>query len=171
MFKTIPKLKFLGPVAMVFALGACAQTAPLQPPSSTGGIVQAEAAPSSFPLPHADVVGRVVGIEDITPRLQRSTPSGAGAAVGAVAGGVLGNQIGGGRGRTLATVMGVAGGAVVGNRIESGQTLPTQSPQSVFRISIQSHRGQMHVLDVPDTGDLRVGDQVRLTSDGFIWRV
>lgn len=37
---------------------------------------------------------------------------------GAVAGGLLGNQVGGGNGKTLATVGGAAGGAYVGNEIE-----------------------------------------------------
>jgi uncharacterized protein YcfJ len=41
-----------------------------------------------------------------------------GTAIGAVAGGVVGNQIGGGRGRTLATVGGAVAGGVVGNRVQ-----------------------------------------------------
>ena len=42
----------------------------------------------------------------------------AGTAVGALVGGLLGNQIGAGNGRTLATVAGAAGGGYAGNRIE-----------------------------------------------------
>jgi uncharacterized protein YcfJ len=41
-----------------------------------------------------------------------------GTAIGAVAGGVVGNQIGGGRGRTLATVGGAVAGGVVGNQVQ-----------------------------------------------------
>ncbi len=41
-----------------------------------------------------------------------------GTAIGAVAGGVVGNQIGGGRGRTLATVGGAVAGGAVGNRVQ-----------------------------------------------------
>lgn len=44
--------------------------------------------------------------------------SGLGAVAGGVAGGLLGNQIGGGSGKTLATIGGVAGGAYVGNEVE-----------------------------------------------------
>ena len=44
-----------------------------------------------------------------------------GTAIGAVAGGLLGNQIGGGRGNTLATVAGVVGGGYAGNRIEASR--------------------------------------------------
>ena len=45
--------------------------------------------------------------------------SGAGALVGAVAGGALGSTIGGGSGRALATAVGLIGGAMVGDNMES----------------------------------------------------
>jgi uncharacterized protein YcfJ len=41
-----------------------------------------------------------------------------GTGVGAVAGGLLGHQIGGGKGKTLATVGGAVAGGVVGNRVQ-----------------------------------------------------
>jgi outer membrane lipoprotein SlyB len=44
--------------------------------------------------------------------------SGVGGAGGAVVGGLLGNQVGSGRGRTLATIAGAVGGAYAGNNIE-----------------------------------------------------
>lgn len=47
-------------------------------------------------------------------------PSGAGALIGAIAGGAMGNAIGAGAGRAAATAIGVIGGAAVGNSIESG---------------------------------------------------
>ncbi len=43
----------------------------------------------------------------------------AGTAIGAVAGGLLGHMVGGGRGNTLATVAGAVGGGYAGNRIEA----------------------------------------------------
>lgn len=42
----------------------------------------------------------------------------AGTAIGAVAGGLLGNQIGGGSGKTLATVAGAAAGGYAGNQVQ-----------------------------------------------------
>ena len=45
----------------------------------------------------------------------RNSPVGIG--IGAVVGGLLGNQVGGGNGRTLATIAGVVGGGYVGNEI------------------------------------------------------
>ncbi|SFS12083.1 Uncharacterized conserved protein YcfJ, contains glycine zipper 2TM domain [Dyella sp. OK004] len=55
----------------------------------------------------------------------------AGMAIGAVAGGLLGNQIGGGKGRTLATVAGAVGGGYAGKRIEESrqQNQVTQSTE------------------------------------------
>lgn len=44
----------------------------------------------------------------------------AGTAIGAVVGGVLGNQIGAGSGRTVATVGGAVAGGYAGNRIQKG---------------------------------------------------
>lgn len=43
----------------------------------------------------------------------------AGTAIGAVAGGLLGHMVGGGKGKTLATVAGAVGGGYAGNRIEA----------------------------------------------------
>lgn len=42
----------------------------------------------------------------------------AGTAIGAVAGGLLGNQIGGGKGKKLATVAGAAAGGYAGNQVQ-----------------------------------------------------
>ncbi|WP_458070317.1 glycine zipper 2TM domain-containing protein [Rhodanobacter sp. BL-MT-08] len=41
-----------------------------------------------------------------------------GTGVGAVAGGLLGHQVGGGKGKTLATVGGAVAGGVVGNQVQ-----------------------------------------------------
>lgn len=45
----------------------------------------------------------------------------AGTVIGAVAGGVIGHQVGGGRGRDLATVAGAVGGGYAGKKIQQGQ--------------------------------------------------
>lgn len=55
-------------------------------------------------------------------------PSGAGALIGAIAGGAVGNAIGAGAGRAAATAIGVFSGAVIGDRIENdGQGAAMQS--------------------------------------------
>ena len=58
----------------------------------------------------------------IVDKVQSEKRKGEGGAVGmvggAVVGGLLGNQVGGGRGKTLATVGGAVGGAVAGNEVQ-----------------------------------------------------
>lgn len=49
------------------------------------------------------------------PPVAQYSPVGIG--VGAVIGGLLGNQVGGGRGKTLATVAGAVGGGYIGNEV------------------------------------------------------
>ena len=54
--------------------------------------------------------------------------SGAGALMGAIAGGAVGSQFGGGSGQALATMVGVIGGAVMGDKIENpGSQLQNQT--------------------------------------------
>lgn len=48
--------------------------------------------------------------------------TGAGVAIGAIAGGAVGNSIGSGSGRAAATVLGILGGAMLGDRVEGSNT-------------------------------------------------
>ncbi len=56
--------------------------------------------------------------------------SGAGAVMGAIAGGTVGNQIGGGSGRAAATMLGIFGGAIMGDKIEGGGTPEVRNVQN-----------------------------------------
>jgi uncharacterized protein YcfJ len=56
--------------------------------------------------------------------------SGAGAAMGAIAGGAVGSQMGGGSGRTLATMAGIFGGAILGNSIEGSSAPEVKNVQN-----------------------------------------
>jgi outer membrane lipoprotein SlyB len=69
--------------------------------------------------------GNCGNIESIRAIKQRAEGSGLGAAGGAVLGGLLGNQVGDGNGRKLATVAGAVGGAVVGNQVEGNMKATT----------------------------------------------
>jgi uncharacterized protein YcfJ len=57
-----------------------------------------------------------------TPVAMQNPTSGAGALMGAIAGGAVGSQIGGGSGQALATMVGVVGGSIMGDRIENPGT-------------------------------------------------
>ncbi|MES2742703.1 MAG: glycine zipper 2TM domain-containing protein [Pseudomonadota bacterium] len=58
-----------------------------------------------------------------------ASPNYVGIGAGAVVGGLLGNQVGGGRGKALATVAGVIGGGFLGNEIQNRVQQPAQQPQ------------------------------------------
>jgi uncharacterized protein YcfJ len=82
---------------------------------------------------------------------------------GALLGGILGHQLGGGRGKDLATVGGAVAGAAVGANIgrdRSGQQVQTQDVQHCENVSSQaqpdhwdvtySFRGQEHRMQMTD---------------------
>ena len=56
--------------------------------------------------------------------------SGAGAAMGAIAGGAIGNQVGQGSGRALATMIGLVGGSMLGDKIEGPGTPEVRNVQN-----------------------------------------
>jgi outer membrane lipoprotein SlyB len=109
--------------------------------------------------------GRVVNIDYFPGGTARSGPNVPGAILGAVAGALVGNQIGGGSGRDAATVLGGVGGAALGSQVGRSNTVT----DPVYRITLQTEQGVMRTYDVPATGDLRVGDRVRV-ENGVIYR-
>ena len=85
---------------------------------------------------------------------------GIGTIAGAVIGGVVGNQIGAGRGNTVATVAGVAGGAYVGHEIESRNRKMVDKHKITIRMRDGAYQT---VMEDPNT-DFRVGDRVRFEN-------
>ena len=113
-------------------------------------------------------LGRIVNIEYVpVGSVYRRPPSPLGAIVGGVAGAVIGNQFGSGGGRAAATVLGGVAGAAVGNAIAYNNAGVVT--QAGYRITMQTDQGQMRTYEVPATGDLRVGDRVRV-DNGVIYR-
>jgi uncharacterized protein YcfJ len=55
-------------------------------------------------------------------------------------GGVLGNQIGGGNGKTAATMLGIFGGAILGNNIEGAPAPQTQTVQNCTTQNVFENR-------------------------------
>jgi uncharacterized protein YcfJ len=62
--------------------------------------------------------------------------TGAGAVLGMIAGGVIGNTIGGGSGRALATGVGAVAGAVAGNQIEANTAVAAGTEVPVQRCQV-----------------------------------
>lgn len=74
------------------------------------------------------------------PVVAEQPTSGAGGLIGAVAGGILGHQVGGGSGKTAATAVGVLAGAVVGDKIEAGQNRQVQMAPRCVTQTIYENR-------------------------------
>jgi outer membrane lipoprotein SlyB len=148
--------------ALAGVLAAC-DTVPLSQPVATY--------PSTYPstastAPASLEYGRVTNIEFFQGGTARSGVNVPGALIGAVAGAVLGRQIGSGSGRDAATVLGGVAGAAAGSQI-GRPSVATTDP--VYRVSIQTDQGALRVYDVAATGDLRIGDRVRV-ENGVIFR-
>ncbi|PCJ95700.1 MAG: hypothetical protein COA52_03510 [Hyphomicrobiales bacterium] len=79
---------------------------------------------------------------------------GVGALAGAVAGGVVGNQFGGGRGKVIATTLGVIAGGLIGNSI--GKSLDAQDRRRAQNAEYQALEygrvGSPVVWRNPDSG-------------------
>jgi outer membrane lipoprotein SlyB len=92
----------------------------------------------------------------------RGEGSGLGAVGGAVVGGLLGHQVGGGRGKDAMTVVGAVGGAVAGNQIEK-QAKSTKS----YDITVRMNDGSRRVIREANATSWRSGDRVKIV-DGAI---
>jgi outer membrane lipoprotein SlyB len=100
--------------------------------------------------------GNVESVREINTRAQGS---GVGAAGGAILGGLLGNQVGGGHGRQLATVAGAVGGAVVGNQVE-GNMKATHS----YEIRVRLDDGSTRTFHQQNAPGWHTGDRVRVVK-------
>jgi outer membrane lipoprotein SlyB len=144
-------------------LGACAPYppgpayGPPGPPPAERGYV---AAPVSYNT------GTITSIDLMRAEQQRVSP--VGAIAGAVIGGFLGNQVGAGSGKAVATVAGVAAGGLAGNEI--GRRAEAGGTPDVYRLEIRYDGGGRQYIDVGNPGDLRPGDRVRVDANGQISR-
>lgn len=103
--------------------------------------------------------GEVVSINAV----QAPEPTtGIGAVGGAIAGGLLGTQIGNGRGRTLATIAGAVGGGLAGNGIEH-EVRKATSYQVQVRMQDGSYRNFSYSTQPP----FQPGQHVRVAGDSL----
>ena len=109
-------------------------------------------------------VAQMAGLCDscgIVTTLKSEKRSGKGGALGilggAVAGGVLGNQVGGGDGNKIATVGGAVGGAVLGNEIQKRLNRKT-----IHITSIQMKDGSVRNYESEKAPAWAVGNSVKL---------
>lgn len=97
-------------------------------------------------------------IESVRQVEQRGEGTGLGAAGGAVVGGLLGHQVGGGRGKDVMTVVGAVGGAVAGNEIEK-QVKSTTG----YEITVRFDDGSSRMFPSNES-TWRSGDKVKIVN-------
>ena len=103
---------------------------------------------------------RIGTVESIRSQTVQNNNATLGALGGALVGGILGNQVGQGSGRTAATVVGAAGGAYAGNRMASGSSL-------VWIIGIRYDDGSLATIQQASSPAVRIGDRVRVSNNGM----
>lgn len=100
-------------------------------------------------------------VQSVTPVKQKGDATGVGAVGGAVVGGLLGSQVGGGNGKKAMTVIGAVGGGAAGHEIEKRARGTT-----VYRVSVRMNDGSIRTVtqDTPPAVGQKVtvnGGQVR----------
>ena len=98
----------------------------------------------------------------ITPVTVDGEGSGAGLVIGAVVGGLLGNQVGGGSGKDAATVIGVVGGAVAGNEIEK-----KSKSQTYYEVAVRLNNGDIRTVNLADTSQVSIGTNVKVVGNNI----
>jgi outer membrane lipoprotein SlyB len=84
-----------------------------------------------------------------------------GMVIGAVAGGLLGNTVGKGKGRTAATVVGAVAGGAVGNEVGKR----TGGPDTAYQITVRLDDGRYATVTQADDPQVRRGDYVEIRNN------
>ncbi|PCE27394.1 hypothetical protein BWP39_02540 [Paraburkholderia acidicola] len=96
-------------------------------------------------------------VEAISVTRQEGHGTGIGAVGGAVAGGLVGNQFGGGGGRTAMTVLGVLGGGLAGNTVERHLRSTT-----AYSVRVRMESGKARYFTYHDAPPFQQGERVQI---------
>lgn len=129
-----------------------AKSQPGQPPAQGGKAPErtakapAQRAPATAPAHASTQAAHAICascgvVESVQAVQQKGEGSGIGVAGGAVAGGLLGHQVGGGNGKTAMTVLGAVGGAFAGNEIEKRVRATT-----VYDVKVRMEDGSVRTI-------------------------
>jgi outer membrane lipoprotein SlyB len=148
-FRKLPaRLALPVALALTFALGGCA--------TYTG-------------TPQGAVEVRQGVVEQIDPTLLQSVQhQGIGAVVGGIAGASLGNLVGRGTGRDVATLLGAIGGGVLGNEIQQADY---ERPLPGQQVVVRTDSGVIVAVTQPVNPALAPGRRVYLEGSGSGARV
>ena len=89
----------------------------------------------------ASVCGTCGKVESVAAVKQKGEGTGLGVVGGAVVGGLLGSQVGGGSGKNVATVLGAVGGGVAGNEVEKRARATT-----MYQVRVRMDDGSVRTI-------------------------
>ena len=119
---------------------------------------------SSYPVnyPPASVCATCGSVESVTAveRPGKPSPISVGSVAGGVIGAALGNQVGRGNGRTLATVLGAVGGGFAGHAIE-GQV----RKETVYQVGVRMEDGSRRTIESATAPS--IGSRVTVDGNGL----
>lgn len=130
------------------------------PAPTQGAAMPPPPAAERAPAPVCADCGQIESVREVK---APADPSGLGAAAGGVVGGLLGNQVGKGSGRTIATIIGIAGGAYAGHQVEK-----TQRTVSRWEVGVRMENGEYRTVSLDTAPAWRTGDRVRLQGGRLV---
>ena len=104
--------------------------------------------------------GKVISIAKAE---KKGESSPVGLIAGGVAGALLGNQVGGGTGKSLATIAGAAGGAYAGKRVQENMNTYT-----VWKVKVRYEDGRTRDFEFTENPGLRAGDRVKNAENSVV---
>lgn len=113
----------------------------------------------------ADICNSCAVVTSVRTERREGEATALGTVGGAVIGGLLGNQVGGGSGKKIATVAGAVGGGYAGREIEKRQRATT-----VWIIEARERDGRLRRFERSSDPGLQSGDEILLTENGFTRR-
>jgi outer membrane lipoprotein SlyB len=137
------------------------EPAPVTRPTAARVSPDIEPAPAPAANRLCNECSRVVSVRS---EVHKGSGSGLGAVGGALIGGLLGNQVGGGNGKKLATVGGAVAGGMAGNEIEK-----RNKSESVWIVTLANADGSTHTHQQRSNPELQAGDVV-VVRDGQLQR-
>ena len=142
---------------------AVASPAPIPAPV----IAQTPPAPAPVPVPKAVCI-QCGTVESSTAIMRAAPSSGVGVVAGGVVGAVLGNQVGGGSGKTAATILGAIGGGWAGNEIEK-----RVKKETVYEIKVRMDNDSTRTFELaaPVSSGTKVtaeGNSLRLADGSLV---
>lgn len=132
-------------------------------PAATAAAPTAASAAASAVTPRlADLCDGCAIVEAVTTEKQKGEGGIVGKVGGAVVGGVLGHQIGGGTGKTLATIGGAAAGAYAGNEVQK-----RTSAKTIWRTRVTQKDGSQRTFETSTDPGWKPGTVVRIDGSAL----